>query len=106
VQAAPLPLSSLPVLSELVLNVKDRNSLSPQKRGPLSTYLYIAQCIVACVLIGVILLQTQESGLGSFGGRSSLHRSRRGVEKTLFQVTIGLSVAFFLIALITVIGAQ
>jgi len=72
----------------------------------LSTYLYIVQFIVACILIVMILLQTQESGLGSFGGRSSLHHSRRGVEKTLFQVTIGLSVVFFLIALITVVGAH
>lgn len=72
----------------------------------MSTYLYITQFVVASVLIGMILLQTRESGLGSFGGRSSLHRSRRGVEKTLFQVTVGLSVAFFLIALITVIGVR
>ena len=73
----------------------------------MSTYLYIVQFIIASVLIGVILLQTQESGLGSaFGGRSSLHRSRRGLEKTLFQITIGLSVAFFIMALITVIWAH
>lgn len=73
----------------------------------MSTYLYIVQFIIAGALIGVILLQTQESGLGSpFGGRSSLHRSRRGVEKTLFQITIGLSVAFFIMALISVIWAS
>ncbi len=73
----------------------------------MSTYLYIVQLIMASALIGVILLQTQESGLGSaFGGRSSLHRTRRGVEKTLFQITIGLSAAFFIMALITVIWAR
>lgn len=73
----------------------------------MSTYLYIVQFILACVLTGVILLQAQESGLGSaFGGRSSLHHTRRGVEKTLFHITIGLSVAFFIMALITVIGAR
>ncbi|MEA3346089.1 MAG: preprotein translocase subunit SecG [Chloroflexota bacterium] len=73
----------------------------------MSTYLYIAQLIIASTLIGVILLQTQESGLGSpFGGGSSLHRSRRGVEKMLFQITIGLSVAFFIMALITVVWAS
>jgi len=74
----------------------------------LSTYLYIVQLIIASTLIGVILLQTQESGLGSAfgGGRSSLHRTRRGMEKTLHQITIGLSVAFFIMALITVIWAS
>jgi len=73
----------------------------------LSTYLYIAQFIIACTLIGVILLQTQQSGLGSpFGGSSSLRRSRRGVEKVLFQLTIGLAVAFFIMSLITVIWAH
>jgi preprotein translocase subunit SecG len=73
----------------------------------LSTYLYIVQFMIASALIGVVLLQTQESGLGSaFGGRSSLHHTRRGVEKTLFQITIGLSVAFFIMALITVIWAH
>ena len=73
----------------------------------MNTYLYVVQFILASALIVVILLQTQQSGAGSaFGGRSSLHRSRRGVEKALFQVTIGLSVAFFLMALITVIGVH
>ena len=73
----------------------------------MSTYLYLVQLILASTLIGVILLQTQESGLGSaFGGRSSLHRSRRGVEKTLFQITIGLAVAFFLMSLMTVVWAR
>lgn len=73
----------------------------------MGTYLYIVQFIIAAALIGVIMLQTQESGMGSaFGGRSSLHRSRRGVEKTLFQITIGLSVIFFIMALVTVAWAR
>ena len=73
----------------------------------MSTYLYVVQFIIAGALIGVILLQTQQSGLGSaFGGRSSLHRTRRGLEKTLFQVTIGLSVVFFVMALVTVLWAS
>jgi preprotein translocase subunit SecG len=86
---------------------EDGPTTTGEKRGSLSTYLYIVQFIIAAALIGVILLQTQESSLGSaFGGRSSLHRSRRGVEKTLFQITIGLSVAFLVMALVTVIWAS
>lgn len=69
-------------------------------------YLQIIQIIVAIALIVVILLQTPSMGLGGiFGGDSSVARSRRGVEKTLYYITIGVSVAFFLISLVTVIVA-
>jgi preprotein translocase subunit SecG len=48
-------------------------------------------------------LQTKGGGLGSiFGGDGGVYRTRRGIEKTLHQATIGLSVLFFIIALITV----
>jgi preprotein translocase subunit SecG len=72
----------------------------------LDTYLYILQLIVAAVLILVILFQTKGSGFsGAFGGDSgSIYRSRRGVEKTLFQFTIGLAIFFavfsFIIAVV------
>jgi preprotein translocase subunit SecG len=52
-------------------------------------------------MVALVLLQTKGS-LGSlFGGEGSVFHRRRGVEKTLFQVTIGLSVTFFLSALAT-----
>ena len=42
-----------------------------------------------------ILLQSRGAGLGAtFGGDSSVYRSRRGIEKRLFQFTIVLAVAF------------
>jgi preprotein translocase subunit SecG len=69
-------------------------------------YLQTLQIILAVALIVVILLQTPSMGLGGiFGGDSTVARSRRGVEKTLYHITIGLSIAFFLISLITVIVA-
>ena len=60
----------------------------------------IIQFILALVLILVILMQTKGSSMGGiFGGESSsVYRTRRGFERRLFQFTIGLSVAFFLIA--------
>lgn len=63
--------------------------------------LNIVQLILAVVLILAILLQTKGSGFsGIFGGdTSSVYRTRRGVERRLFQFTIGLSALFFLIAL-------
>ena len=68
------------------------------------TYLYIIQIIIAVALIAAVLLQTKGSGLGGiFGGQGAVYTSRRGVEKTIFQVTIGLSVAFFVFATLIVI---
>ena len=70
------------------------------------TYLYIVQIIVAVAFIAAVLLQTKGSGLGGiFGGQGAVYTSRRGVEKTIFNVTIGLAVAFFVFATIIVILA-
>ena len=70
------------------------------------TYLYIIQIIISVALIMAVLLQTKGSGLGGiFGGQGAIYTSRRGVEKTIFHVTIGLSVAFFVFAALIVIVA-
>jgi preprotein translocase subunit SecG len=71
------------------------------------TSLQIIQIIVAVTLMALILLQAKGTGLGGiFGGDSSVYKSRRGVEKTLFNATIGLSVVFFLVAIANVIVAK
>ena len=70
------------------------------------TYLYIIQIIISVALIAAVLLQTKGSGLGGiFGSQGAVYTSRRGVEKTIFNVTIGLIVAFFVFATIIVIVA-
>jgi preprotein translocase subunit SecG len=72
----------------------------------LLTYLYIIQIIISVALVAAVLLQTKGSGLGGiFGGQGAVYTSRRGVEKTIFNVTIGLAVAFFVFATIIVIVA-
>jgi len=67
-----------------------------------SSSLFIVQIILSIGLVALVLLQTKGGMGGVFGGGegATFHR-RRGVEKTLFQVTIGLSVVFFLSALAT-----
>ncbi len=61
----------------------------------MTNYLLIAQCIVAAALILVVTLQVRGGGLGGiFGQADSVYRTRRGVEKSLFQFTIGLTVLF------------
>ena len=65
----------------------------------MSTYLQIAQILVAAVLILAVLLQVKGGGLGGvFGSDGSVYRTRRGIEKTLFQLTIILSILFVLIS--------
>lgn len=65
--------------------------------------LNLAMILVSIVLMIVILAQSKGSGFsGAFGGdSSSIYRSRRGIEKVLFQFTIYAAVAYILIALLS-----
>jgi preprotein translocase subunit SecG len=66
------------------------------------TYFNVAQLIVAVVLIVVILLQVRGGGLGGiFGQPDSTFRTRRGVEKALFQFTIALVVLFVALSILS-----
>ena len=48
--------------------------------------LAIGQILVSIALIAAILLQARGTGLsGTFGGDSAVYRSRRGIEKRLWQ---------------------
>ena len=67
----------------------------------ISSSLFIVQIILSAAMITLVLLQTKGGLGGLFGGEGSVFHRRRGVEKTLFNVTIGLSVVFFLSALAT-----
>ena len=63
--------------------------------------LLLGQVLVSFALMASILLQTRGAGLGAtFGGDSSVYRSRRGIEKRLFQFTIVLAVLFVLFSII------
>ena len=57
--------------------------------------LAIGQILVSIALIAAILLQSRGTGLsGTFGGDSAVYRSRRGIERRLWQFTILLLVLF------------
>jgi preprotein translocase subunit SecG len=59
------------------------------------TYLLVLQIVIAALLIASIILQGGGAGLGNpFGGGGESFKTRRGVEKTLFYVTIALAVVF------------
>jgi preprotein translocase subunit SecG len=64
------------------------------------TLLLLGQMLVAIGLMASILLQSRGAGLGAtFGGDSSVYRSRRGIEKRLFQFTVILAVLFVIFSL-------
>jgi preprotein translocase subunit SecG len=71
------------------------------------TYFNIAEIIISIVLILVLLLQTRGAGFdGTFSSDSSVFRTRRGIEKTLFQLTIALAVVFVVISVLSVVVAR
>ena len=68
----------------------------------METYLYIAQIVVAIALILVAMLQVRGGGLGGiFGQADTVFRTKRGVERTLFQLTIVLAVVFIVLSIVS-----
>jgi preprotein translocase subunit SecG len=63
--------------------------------------LSIGQILISIALIAAILLQARGTGLsGTFGGDSAVYRSRRGVERRLWQFTIVLMVLFIVFSVV------
>ena len=66
----------------------------------MNPFLAFGQIIVSFALIAAILLQARGTGLsGTFGGDSAVYRSRRGVERRLWQFTIILLILFVVFSL-------
>ncbi len=72
--------------------------------GALRTALQIIQVLISIALVALIILQSKGSGIGNLlgGGEGGMGitKTRRGLEKTLFQLTIILSAIFLLNAII------
>ncbi|MBN17949.1 MAG: preprotein translocase subunit SecG [Chloroflexi bacterium] len=67
----------------------------------LKPILNIIQITSAIILVTIILLQVRGQGGGLFGASDGSFRTRRGIERTLFQATIVLSVFFIVISIIS-----
>jgi len=69
------------------------------------TYLDIALIITSISLIICVVLQSKGVGLGGLTGTDTggIFTARRGIEKTLFYITIGLAVLFFILTLVLVV---
>lgn len=75
----------------------------------MQTALQIVSIIISVVLIILILLQVKGGALGSLLGGDAgggIARTRRGLEKTLFQITIALSIAFLTVSILSVVAFQ
>jgi preprotein translocase subunit SecG len=68
----------------------------------LLTALGVTQIVLAIALILVILMQVKGGGLGGiFGQADTVYRTKRGLERRLFQLTVVLVVLFIAIAIVT-----
>jgi preprotein translocase subunit SecG len=69
----------------------------------LPTYLLIAQILIAIALIATVLFQLHGGGIGGiFGQADSVYRTRRGIESTLFKLTIILVILLVVFATLIV----
>ena len=67
--------------------------------------LNLIQIVISVLLIGAVLLQVKGSGFGAaLGGLSegSMYRTKRGLERTLFQATIILVIVFLFVSFLSV----
>lgn len=73
----------------------------------MQTPLLLAQMILAVALLASILLQQRGTGLGgAFGGEVTAYRSRRGIERTLFRLTVVLASLFVAFSLLNLLPAS
>jgi preprotein translocase subunit SecG len=71
----------------------------------LPTYFLVAQILISIALIATVIFQLRGGGIGGiFGQADSVYRTRRGIESTLFKLTIILVAALVVFA--TLIAAQ
>jgi preprotein translocase subunit SecG len=71
----------------------------------MSSLLQIASIIVSILIIALIMMQVKGGALGNLlGGEAGggFSHTRRGLEKTIFQITVYLSIAFMAISLFAV----
>ena len=68
------------------------------------TYFYLVQIILAITITVLVLIQAKDAGMGNVfgGGDMGVARTRRGVEKTLFNATIVIGAIFLVLSLLTV----
>ena len=70
-------------------------------------YFSIAQILISIALIATVLFQLRGGGIGGiFGQADSVYRTRRGIESTLFKLTIVLAVLLVVLATISAVQSK
>ena len=79
-------------------------NLQEAKRKRMKLYIEIGLIITSVALIISVILQSKGAGLGGLTGADTggVYSVRRGIERTLFYITIGLSVLFFILAILSI----
>jgi preprotein translocase subunit SecG len=74
--------------------------------GGFAPYLMVVEIVLAIVMVILVLLQAKGSNLGGFmgGDSSSGFRTRRGIDSTMHNATIGFAIAFFVCTFLTFIS--
>ncbi len=68
----------------------------------MQTVFNVVQIVVSAALALVILLQVKGGGLGGiFGQSDTVFRTKRGLERRLFQLTVVLVVVFVAISIVS-----
>ncbi len=65
-------------------------------------WLNIVQIAISVILVVIILLQVRGQGTGLFGAAEGSFRTRRGIERVLFQFTIFMVVVFIAVSILSV----
>ncbi len=65
-------------------------------------WLNIVQIAISIILVVVILLQVRGQGTGLFGAAEGSFRTRRGIERVLFQFTIFMVIVFIAVSILSV----
>ena len=71
----------------------------------MTVYLYLAQIVLGIAIIAIVMIQSKNAGMSNMfggGGDMGVYKTRRGVEKTLFNATIILTTVFMILCLVTV----
>ncbi len=71
----------------------------------LTDWLAVGEIFISIALIAVILMQVKGEGIGGLQSGSFV-RTRRGVEKTMFQLTIVLVVVWIVVAAVSVVASR
>jgi preprotein translocase subunit SecG len=71
----------------------------------LTDFLAVGEILISIALIAIILLQVKGEGISGLQSGSFV-RTRRGLEKTLFQLTIVLAVIFLTVSAVSVAASR